>query len=245
MNKKVGIIIGVVVAVVAIVLGVVFLAPDKDVSVDDPTENITDVMNQDEVADVTEEITPIDLTTVDLSQYGLSTDYEISEAFPTTKGNYYYVCDYGAGAENEFEEYRFFTTEEDVMCARLRMSDVETYIYPIEYIFYDINNDGVEELIVDEKVHVKEYRVFTFIGDEIYFAGEMMNEHGSLYGKNGTVTTVSREFSDEPDSEPWVVYDTFEFTENKLVHKDHGFCPPLDGAEKSEFGTKMDFTRWE
>ena len=58
MNKKIGIIIGVVIAVVAVILGIVFLAPDKDASVDNPSENISqsDVVNQEEseVTDATE-----------------------------------------------------------------------------------------------------------------------------------------------------------------------------------------------
>ena len=100
-------------------------------------------------------------------------------------------------------------------------------------------------MIINNKIGVKEYTVFTFADGKMHYAGKMMDEHGSLYGKDGTVTTVSREFSDEPDSEPWVVYDTFEFTENKLVHKDHGFCDPLDGAEKSQFGNKVTFNQWD
>ena len=84
MNKKIGIIIGVVVAVVAIILGVVFLGPDKDVSVDDPTENITDVMNQDEVADVTEEITETEEATEESTEE--ATKAEESEYIPEGPG---------------------------------------------------------------------------------------------------------------------------------------------------------------
>ena len=125
MNKKIGIIIGVVVAVVAIVLGVVFLAPDKDVSVDDPTENITDVVNQDEVAeDVADEAEDaentemmimretIDLRSVDLTKYGLTKDVEISVPYPTSLGCVYVVRDYGKTDE---QTYLFVTTNDDVM----------------------------------------------------------------------------------------------------------------------------------
>jgi hypothetical protein len=253
MNKKIGIIIGVVVAVVAIVLGVVFLAPDKDASVDNPSESISqsDVVNQEEseVTDATEpeETTPIDLTAVDLSQYGLSSNYEISEPFPTTKGNYYYVCDYGAGAEDEFEEYRFFTTEDNVMYVSLGVANVESYINPYEYIFYDINNDGVEELIAHEKIHVDDFRVFTFEDDKMVFAGEIFDDHGYLYGGDGTITAVTREWcdyeGDEP-SDPYVYYGTFKMAHNKMVEVNDGVCEPLNEAETSQFGTKLVFNKW-
>ena len=233
-NKKAIKVIAIILAcviVIGAILGVKFLSPEKK-------------PNDETIVGNNDEIKAIDLITVDLSQYGISSNNEISEAFVTPKGNYYYVCDLEAETNDKFKTYRFFTTDEDVMYAEVEALVIDSYINPVEYVFYDINNDGAEELIVHEKIHVNDYRVFTFKDGEMLFAGAMFNDFGDLYGKDGTVTTVGREWLDEEGAGHHSFYCTYELVDNKLVEKESDSCEPLNGADDSQFGQKMVFTKW-
>ncbi len=209
---------------------------------------VEDKTNKQEATETKKPVTDkkiIDLKSVDLSQYGISSNNKISEPYETLKGNFYYVCDYGAGENDKFKTYRFFTTDHDVMCAEIEDLVTDSYINPIGYIFYDINNDGVEELIVHEKIHIKEFRVFTFKDGEMLFVGEITDEHGYLYGRDDTVTAVTREMSNGEESEPYSMYFIYKLTNNKLMETGHGSCVPISELDDSQFGKKLVFNEWQ
>ena len=221
---------------------------NKPVNSDEnPSESISqnDEIISDNNAD--EMKLPIDLTTVDLTQYGISSNYEISEPYETTKGNYYYVCDFDAGKKDEFKAYRFFTTDRDVMCAETDVLVTDSYINPIGYEFYDVNNDGVEELIVHEKIHIKEFKIFTFKDGEMFCAGVIHDEHGSLYARDDMITAVTREWIDyeTEDAEPYSMYFIYKLSNDKIAEVGHGSCVPISELDDSQFGQELIFTEWQ
>lgn len=121
MKKKIGIIIGVIVAVVAIVVGIIYFTQNDTTEPENPSENILQSdENQVAVDDIIgmEESYPtvmketIDLHSVDLTEYGLTKDNEISIPYPMSIGCAYVVRDYG---EDEEQTYLFVTTEDKVM----------------------------------------------------------------------------------------------------------------------------------
>lgn len=113
MKKRIGIIIGIIVAVAVIILSVVLFAPDKDTEVNNPSENISqnDVSEQEKTESTVMKET-IDLFSVDLTEYGLTKDIEISVPYPTMLGCAYVVRDYGKAEE---QTYLFVTTKDKVM----------------------------------------------------------------------------------------------------------------------------------
>lgn len=220
---------------------------NESVNEDNSSENIS--QNDENAIDnnTDEAKAPIDLTKVDLNQYGISSNNKISEPYETPKGNFYYVCDYDAGEKDEFNTYRFFTTDDDVMYAETGTLVTDSLIYPFEYKFYDINNDGIEELIVHEKIHVKDFRVFTFKDGEMFFAGEIADDHGSLYARDDIITAVSREWVDyeDEDAGPYSMYFTYKLSNDKTVKVGHGSCVPISELDDSQFGQELVFTEWQ
>ena len=220
---------------------------NESVNEENPSENIS--QNDENAIDnnTDEAKAPIDLTKVDLNQYGISSNNKISEPYETPKGNFYYVCDYDAGEKDEFNTYRFFTTDDDVMYAETGTLVTDSYIYPFEYKFYDINNDGVEELIVHEKIHIKDFRVFTFKDGEMFFAGEIADDHGRLYGRDDTITAVSREWVDYEveGAESYSMYFIYKLSNDKIAGVGHGSCVPISELDDSQFGQELVFTEWQ
>lgn len=112
------------------------------------------------------------------------------------------------------------------------------------YNYYDINNDGTDELIIHEKNDVKEYKVYIFADGKMYHSGTIFDDHGDLYGKDGMVTAVSRKWNDEDSGKTYSVYFTYEIVNNKLVEKENGKCEPLNEADDSQFGKKIELNKW-
>jgi hypothetical protein len=220
---------------------------NESVNEENPSENIS--QNDENATDnnTDESKAPIDLTKVDLSQYGISSNNKISEPYETPKGNFYYVCDYDAGEKDEFNTYRFFTTDEDVMYAETGTLVTDSFISPFEYKFYDINNDGVEELIVHEKIHTEDFNVFTFKEGEMLFVGTIFDDHGSLYARDDIITAVSREWVDHEneDAGPYSMYFTYKLLNDEIVEVGCGSCVPISELDDSQFGQELAFTEWQ
>ena len=87
--------------------------------------------------------------------------------------------------------------------------------------------------------------MFVFDGDKMYSAGSMYNERGYICCDEGTVTTVSRIMYDDLGSNPHMYFNTYKLVDNKMVEVHSGTCEPLNEGEPSQFGIKMEFTRWE
>ena len=119
------------------------------------------------------------------------------------------------------------------------------------YDYYDINNDGIDELIFREKSDVRKYKVYTFVDGKMCLAGEIIDEFegmtidepGYLYGGNSMIVATSRDLG-YPLTESYSSYVSYELVDNKLVEKDSGTCGALDGSETSQFGTKINLDKW-
>lgn len=148
MKKKIGIIVGVVVVIVAIVVGVMFFAPEKEASKEKPSENSQTEVGSGNVETMKD---TIDLNKVDLGEYGISDDFEISESYPSSLGSVYLVRDYGAEEE---KTYLFVTTKEDVMytdtqavsAGRLSVNDTTAGTYKLQLA--DVDGKTGEEIVL-------------------------------------------------------------------------------------------------
>lgn len=121
LKRKIIIIVGVIVAVVAIVVGIIIFTQDNNTELENTSENISqnddnqvvvdDIMGMEDMYPTVMKET-IDLHSVDLTEYGLTNDNEISIPYPTSLGCAYVVRDYG---EDEEQTYLFVTTKDSVM----------------------------------------------------------------------------------------------------------------------------------
>lgn len=150
MKKKIGIIVGVIVVIAAIVLGVIFLAPDKDVAKEKPSDNVQTTAGSNFAEEMKN---TIDLNSVDLSEYGISDDREVSKAYPSSIGRVYLVRDFGA---DETKTYLFVTTKDKVMSVDTKtvgvvsISDAEnTGAYTLQFADVD-GKDGEEILLLTD-----------------------------------------------------------------------------------------------
>lgn len=155
MKKKNGIIIGVIIAVVVIILGLVFLGPDKDTGAENPSENITQNEEMNEIVnwegDTFEAVKEaIDLNSVDLSEYGISDDHEISTPYPVSDGFVYVVRDFID--EWSSKTYVFYTTADKVIYGETE-SDIPRFEGSIDEVIYitsaDLDGVSGEEIVLN------------------------------------------------------------------------------------------------
>ncbi len=87
------------------------------------------------------------------------------------------------------------------------------------YTYYDINKDGVDELITQTGTCEADrtYHIYTFANGKMIYAGSFGGWHGTLYSKGKSIIIVS---SGATEKGALVTATTYELADNKLVKKD-------------------------
>ena len=147
MKKKIGIIIGVVVAIVAIVVGVIFLTKDNSTSGD-----IGPLCDSLEIAD---------WKTTGIREYGIAEEAEFSEGYVTSAGTVYVIRDTRMGEGDDdwqvsSKTYIALETDDKVWideCLDYGDSYVPELVEALELKLADIDDDGVEEIFILLSMH--------------------------------------------------------------------------------------------
>ncbi len=97
--------------------------------------------------------------------------------------------------------------------------NIENEGYMNGYTYYDINKDGVDELITQTGTCEADraYHVYTFANGKMIYAGSFGGWHGALYTKGKSIIIVS---SGATEKGVLVMATTYELVNNKLVEKD-------------------------
>ncbi len=124
------------------------------------------------------------------------------------------------------------------------MSDEQWGGYYCEWLLFDIDNDGVSELIVSKETCEadREHNVYKIKNDEAVFLGKYGGWHTVLYDNNGTLTKTDGAYYDE-DGGPGIYYCEYQIviTDDKVEEKKIGMYdfdvdnPPFDDSKRLVF----------
>lgn len=131
--------------------------------------------------------------------------------------------------------YDIYETEEEYLESRAYMNG---------YTYYDINKDGVDELITHTGTCEADrvYKIYTFKNGKMYCAGEVGGWHGAMYAKDKKLVVVSTGATMEGS---FVSSATYELVGTQLVNKEIFEKEFTDEKELEKYFADLDKTAKE